>query len=170
MEVERIHGDFDEVRKDGRDVPVGMHEGELAGRVDDVHVVAVERLEDLAPLGGRDEEGVLGAPVVPEIDRVDVICQRAAHLADIVLGDGSQQLPDEAGMVVEIHHEVLDAAKGPGPLLPNYAIFAAPSSSPSGSRSRAEKPRWECLRHPSAKAKRPDRRPTSALISRMVAR
>ena len=66
-------------------------------------------------------QAALLAPIVAEMDRIDVVFQRLARLGDVVVGDGVEQLIHEVGMIVEIHHQVRHAAQRPRALVEREA-------------------------------------------------
>jgi hypothetical protein len=77
--------------------------------------------DPFAPERSSHLEATLLPPVVSEVHGIDVVPKGFLGLGDVVVGNSLEQLMDESGVVVEIHHEVLHAAKGPASLVEGEA-------------------------------------------------
>ena len=91
----------DKIVKELVHVAAGMDDHELAGVPHDPVHPGEGRLDEFLPERITHLQASLGAPIVPEIDRVDIEGQGPPDLGDVIVGDGVQELMDEAGMVVK---------------------------------------------------------------------
>ena len=80
---------------------------------------------------------MLLAPVVAEIDGVDIVFQGLAHLGDVVIGDAGEQVMDELRVVDQIDQEVLHRAQGPGAFEQGEAEIRTAGNDPGKRSMRA---------------------------------
>ena len=74
-------------------------------------------VDELPPEIVSHDQTDLLPPVVPEVDRVDVVFEGLVDLPQVVVADRVQQFVHESRVDVEVHQQVLDPAQGPGPFV-----------------------------------------------------
>ena len=74
-------------------------------------------VDELPPEIVSHDQTDLLPPVVPEVDRVDVVFEGLVNLPQVVVADRVQQFVHESRVDVEVHQQVLDPAQGPGPFV-----------------------------------------------------
>ena len=111
LAVEHLHSQVQQVGEDVEDVAVGV-EVHVHPRV--AHLVehgAIDRLEELPPQLRGDQQLLLGAPVVGEVQPVVLVLQPAVDPAQVELQQVVAQAVDLLGLVGQVHQEVLHAAQ-----------------------------------------------------------
>jgi len=116
LRVDGVDPDLDEVRVDLHDVAVGVKEDELARGMREAAVVGIERLEELAPEPGRDQQAALRAPVVAQADGVHVGGGPHGDVPQVELVDHVAQPVDLRHAPGQVHHQVLGPAQELHPL------------------------------------------------------
>jgi len=91
-----------------------MDHDELTRVADDrVHPLEAG-LDEFLPEFAAHLQALLLAPVVAEVNGVDIIFQGFADLGDIIVSDRVKELVKKFGIVIEIHKESFHAAHRPG--------------------------------------------------------
>jgi hypothetical protein len=114
--VEAIEPDADEIVEELVHVAAGMDEDVLARLPHRPVHPPQGRVDELFPYDWAHDESMLLAPIVAEIDRVDVVATGLEGLLDIVVGYRLEERVGELGGVVEVHEQIFHAPHRPGPL------------------------------------------------------
>jgi len=83
---------------------------------DAVHALQL-RVDERVPQLWPHLQPALLAPIVTEVDGVNVVLERLVDLGDVVVGDRREQLVDKTGVVVEVHHQLSHPPHRPGALV-----------------------------------------------------
>jgi hypothetical protein len=84
-----------------------MHKNIFSPAACDSNIILVKRLEHLSPERGRDEEGILSAPVVAENQGVDLGARPELHFLAIKMMDPPKQAEKLWGLVGKVKVKVL---------------------------------------------------------------
>ena len=126
--IEAVEADIDQVVEQLIHLAARVDEHELSGvAYRRIHTLEL-RPNELMPEMRAHLQALLLAPVVAEIDGVDIVFQCLGRLGDVVVGDRAEQLPDEIRMVQEIHHQVLHPSQCPGPLVEGESDLKDPET------------------------------------------